>query len=105
MQNRPNLTSAPTFRKEVPIAAGAKSFLKVVAGHHEAGSWTLIVRVDGKDVVTKPVGPDTAKDGWIEVNLDLSAHGGKTVLIELADVAGGKGMELAYWAEIAIRDQ
>ncbi len=101
----PNLTTAPTFRKEVAVAAGAKTALKVVAGHHENGSWTLIVRIDGKEVVTRAVGSDTAKDGWVEVTVDLSAHGGKSVLIEVSDVAGGKGIELAYWAEIAIRDQ
>jgi hypothetical protein len=101
----PNLTSTPTIRRQLEVPAGGKTRLDLVVGHHEAGEWTLIVRVDSKDVLTKVIGPQTSKDGWVELSVDLSAHAGKTFLLELVNQPGGKGVEVAYWAEIAVRDR
>jgi hypothetical protein len=101
----PNLNTAPTFRKEVAIPAGGKTTLRVVVGHPEGGEWTLVVRADATDLLAKVVGPSTAKDGWLEATVDLSKFGGKSVLLELLDQPSGKGTELAYWAEIVLRDQ
>ncbi len=101
----PNLNTAPTFRKEVAVPAGAKTALRIVAGHPEGGEWTLVVRADATDLLAKVVGPQNAKDGWLEVTVDLAKFGGKSVLLEILNQPGGKGTELAYWHEIVLRDQ
>jgi hypothetical protein len=101
----PNLSSQPTLRRTVDIAAGGKLTLRVVAGHHEQSFWTLIVRVDGKDLQTKVVGPTTSKDGWLELTVDLSAYAGKSPLVELVQVADANGIPVAYWAEVALLDR
>jgi hypothetical protein len=100
----PNLATHPTFRKEVSVGAGQKTTLRLVIGHHESGSWTLVVRVDGKDILSKEVSSRTSKDGWLEVSVDLSPYGGKTFICELVNVPGGTGTEVGYWAEVALRD-
>lgn len=63
------------------------------------------VRVDGKDVLTRPVGPQTAPTGWLEISVDLTPHAGKAVLVEFLNQPGGVGIDLAYWAEISIREE
>jgi len=101
----PNLNSTPTLRRQLDVPAGGKTKLHLVVGHHEAGEWTLIVRIDTKDILTKVIGPATSKDGWVELEIDLSAYAGKSFLIELVNQPSGKGVEVGYWAEIAVRDQ
>jgi hypothetical protein len=101
----PNLSSTPTLRKTVEIAAGSKCTLRLIVGHHEQSFWTLIVRADGKDLVTKVVGKDTAKEGWLEVSVDLSAYAGKSPLIEVIQQADANGLPFAYWSEVALLDR
>jgi hypothetical protein len=101
----PNLTTAPTFRKSVDVPGAGKPILRVVAGHHETGGWTLAIKIDGKDVDTKAVGPETSLEGWVTIDLDLSPFSGKTVMIEVSGMPGGRGVELAYWAEISVKDR
>ena len=101
----PNLTTAPTFRRSVEVPGAGKPFLRVVVGHHETGGWTLAVNIEGKEIDTKAVGPETSQDGWVTMDLDLAPFSGKTVMIELASRPGGRGVELAYWAEISVKDR
>ena len=99
----PNLNTPPTFRKSVDVPGAGKCALRAVVGHHPGSGWTLVVRIDNKEALAQPVTPETSTGGWLEVNFDLSAYSGKTVLIELADQPGGRGVELAYWAELTVK--
>ncbi len=101
----PNLSSTPTLRRTVEIAAGSKCTLRLIVGHHEQSFWTLIVRADGKDLLTKVVGRDTSKDGWLELSIDLSAYAGKGPLVELIQQADANGLPVAYWSEVALLDR
>ncbi len=101
----PNLSTTPTLRRTVEVAAGGKCTLRLIVGHHEHSFWTLIVRVDGKDQLTKVVGRDTAKEGWLELAVDLSAHAGKAPLVELIQQADTNGLPVAYWSEVALLDR
>ena len=90
------------LEKTISVPAGKRSALKLVVGHHPLGDWLLIVRGDGKDLFRSPVGSDTAKNGWLDVTLDLSTYAGRDVRIELLNQATGWNKEAAYWARIDV---
>jgi hypothetical protein len=100
----PNLSTHPTLRKSVEVPGG-KAALRVVVGHHETGGWTLVVRVDGKDVLSQNVSSETSKDGWVELSVDLAPFSGKTVIVELVAVPGGRGIDVSYWADISLKTE
>ena len=64
----------------------------------------LIVRVNGKELLRKPVSKQTAtNDPWLIQQVDLSPFAGQKVAkIELINQPSGWFYEAAYWAEIAI---
>jgi hypothetical protein len=101
----PNLETAPTLRRTVEVAGGVKTTLRAVVGYPDGGEWTLAVNVEGREVLSRPVNPRTAPGGWLEVSVDLTPHAGKAVLVELVNRPGGVGVELAYWAEVSIREE
>jgi hypothetical protein len=51
------------------------------------------------------VGPDTSKNGWLELNVDLSAFAGRTESLELVNQPTGWAFEGAHWAEISVEAQ
>jgi hypothetical protein len=89
--------------KSVEVPAGKKTVLHVVVGHDPQGDFDLIVRVDGKQIVRKPIGAKTATNHWVTEDVDLSDFAGKTVKIELVNQPTGWAYEAAYWAEISVR--
>lgn len=101
----PDLTTAPTLRRTIEVAVGQKTRLKITAGHHESGTWTLVVKADGKELLKKPVSPQTSAGGWVSVEVDLSSFGGSAPLVEVAGVPGGKGVDVIYWSEVLILDR
>ena len=88
--------------KEVELPQGEKSVLKLVVGHHPSGDWDLVVKADGKELLKQLVGKQTAEDGWLEVETDLSDYAGNEVFLELVNQANGWAFEAGYWAEIEI---
>lgn len=88
--------------KKVKLPRGQKSMLRLVVGHHPNGDWELIVKADGKEILSKIVGEETANDGWLEVEVGLSNYAGKEILLELINQPNGWAFEAAYWAKIEI---
>jgi hypothetical protein len=93
-----------SLKRTVEIAAGQKTTLKVMAGHHESSHWTLIVKVDGKEVAKKVVGPTSAVAGWTDLAVDLSQFSGAPV-VEVLGMPGGQGVDVCYFAEVVIVDR
>lgn len=87
-------------RLEVPAAQRTR--LELAAGHHEAGDWLLVVKVDGETVLEQPVGPETATEGWLEATVDLTPYAGRTVNLEVVNQPTGWMCEAAYWAQVAV---
>ncbi|RKY06778.1 MAG: ADP-ribosylglycohydrolase family protein [Planctomycetota bacterium] len=87
----------------ISIPKNKKTTLALVVGHHPKGDWDLIVKLKhGKELFRTPVGKDTAKDGWLETEVDLSEFAGKRARIELVNQSNGGEYEAAYWAKIDI---
>jgi hypothetical protein len=88
--------------RTVAVASGKKTTLRLVVGHHPDGDWVLIIKVDGKEILKKTIGKETARDGWIEISQDLSEYAGKTIGLELVNEPNGWMCEAGYWAEISL---
>jgi hypothetical protein len=88
--------------KKVKIPAGKKTKLQLVVGHHPEGDWTLLVKADGKELLKKSVGKDTAEEGWMQADVALSAYAGKEIKLELVNQPSDWKFEAAYWAKIEL---
>ena len=62
----------------------------------------MIVKANDKELLEQVVGKETADDGWLEVEVDLSDYAGKEVFLELVNHPNGWMYEAAYWAQIEI---
>jgi hypothetical protein len=100
-----NRDTGCTLSRKIDVPEGKKTTLAIVVGHDPRGDFDLIVKADGKELLRKPVGKDTAKDGWLETEVDLSSHAGKTVNLELVNQPSGWSWEAAYWAKIAVQSK
>ncbi|MCS7305596.1 MAG: ADP-ribosylglycohydrolase family protein [Thermoguttaceae bacterium] len=97
--------TACTVWRKVSLPAGKKTLLRLTVGHHPQGDWLLVVKVDGRIILEKTIGPQTATQGWATIEVDLSAYAGKEVLVELLNQPTGWAWEAAYWAEIALESK
>jgi hypothetical protein len=92
------------LNKRIKVPEGKKATLRLVVGHDPQGDFDLVVRVNGKQVLRKPVSKATAtNDPWLVQEVDLSRFAGKkAVRVELINQPSGWAFEAAYWAEIAV---
>ncbi len=88
--------------RTVELPANRDTVLELVVGHDPRGDWDLIVKVDGKELRRKTIGPETTTVGWTEVAVDLSPYAGRAVKIELVNEPTGWRYEAAFWAEISL---
>ena len=108
-QGRSNVLLTHPRSREVPcvlsrrveIPTGRKTALLFAVTNHPKGDWTLVVRVDGDEVLKKSV-EDTK---WKEFRIDLTKHAGETVNIELENRASDWAFEAAYWSRIELQDE
>ncbi len=100
-----NKQTACALLRSVDVPAGKKTVLALTVGHHPQGDWTLVVKADGKELLAKNVGKDTAPGNWLDVEVDLSAFAGKTVALALLNQPSGWAFEGGYWAKIAIESK
>ncbi|MBM4038690.1 MAG: ADP-ribosylglycohydrolase family protein [Planctomycetes bacterium] len=97
-----NQTNACVLSRKVEVPPLKKTTVRLVVGHDPRGDWELIVRADNREILRKEVGKSTAYGGWLEARADLSAYGGRTVLVELLNSANGWRFETGFWAKIDI---
>jgi len=100
-----NRETGCVLSRTVAVAAGKKTVLRLVAGHHPDGDWTLIVRAGGKQLLKQSIGSETATNGWAEIEVDLSDSAGKSIELEVVNQPSGWKWEAAYWAEIALESE
>jgi len=87
---------------QLDLPAGPKSVLRLVVGHDPKGDWLLVVKAAGKELLSKPISKETCTDGWLEVQVDLTAFAGKSVKLELVNQPTGWSWEAGYWAELSL---
>jgi hypothetical protein len=62
-----------------------------------------VVKVNGQEVLSKPVSIDTVKDGWLTEDIDLAPYSGQNAKVELLNKPTGWFCEAAYWGEISLK--
>ena len=100
-----NRSIACTLSKSVEVPANKATGLRLLVAHDERGDWVLTVKAGNDQVLRKPISPETATDGWVEVVVDLSDHAGKEIELVLANQANDWQFEAGYWAEIAVKSK
>ncbi len=100
-----NRETGSVLSREIAAPAGKQTRLRLTVGHHPQGDWLLRVKADGTVLAEQTVGKETAPDGWLELDVDLSEYAGKTVALELVNQPTGWAWEAAYWARIAVESE
>jgi len=89
-----------TSKVEVPSEGNPR--LRVLVSHHPRGDWQLVAHAGGVKLGERIVGPESAKDGWLTLEFDLSKLAGQTVEIVLENRADDWAWEFAYWGSVDI---
>ena len=90
------------LKTTVEVPAGKRTKLIVDVSHDARGDWKLIVKVNRMKLHESIVGPKTAKDGWVEVVIDLTPLAGQKVELELLNQANDWAWEYGYWGRVEI---
>ena len=91
--------------RPVGLPADRKTKLVLSIAHDPRGDWTLVVKVDEKQISSKKISKDTCEDGWMTMIVDLSGYAGKSVSLSLENRADNWRFEAAYWNEIRIESR
>ena len=91
----------------ITIPAGKKTRLHLSVAHHAdpPGDWKLIVKVDNQPIYETIVGPQTSKEHWLDLNIDLSSYAGKTIDLQLLNQPTDWAYEFGYWGQAEIRSE
>jgi hypothetical protein len=88
--------------RSVELPAGKKSKLRLSVAHDASGDWQLVVKANGRKLYDAIIGPKTAKNGWVDLDLDLSEFAGKSVALELHNHPNNWSNEFGYWGRVEI---
>jgi hypothetical protein len=103
IQTMPPAQNVPcVLRAPVSVRAGKKTVLAIAANRHAEGDWQLNVKVGAEQLHTSLVDATTAKDGWVELEVDLSKFAGKNIVVEVHNHPNNWSYEHAYWSRLAI---
>ena len=91
--------------RKLDIPTGRKTTLHLTVGNDERGDWDLVVKADGKEVCRRLVGRNTAKNGWMDVQVVLRAYAGKNIKLELINQANDWQYEAGHWARIEVKSE
>jgi hypothetical protein len=76
--------------------------LKIRASYHPHGDWLLRV-LAGRDILAKQlVSYGTVVEEWLNLEVDLTPYAGKTIEINVENVANDWRNEFGYWGSIEI---
>lgn len=93
--------------RDIDIPAGKNYKLAFSVNNHPGSSWRLEVYVESRLLLQKVIDSELTKNGWYDVEIDLSKYAGKTILLELKERLEGtyqSGKEFGYWADLRVKD-
>ena len=105
-QGRQNVLLTHPKSREVPcvlfnklkIPTGKKTTLNFAVTNHPRGDWQLLVRINGKDILSEPIG----ETKWKNFRIDLTPFAGLEIHVELVNKATDWAFEAAYWSQLKI---
>ncbi len=93
------------LRASIDVPAVKKTQLVLDVSHDPRGDWQLVVKANGTPIREALIGPQSARDGWTEILVDLSPFAGKKVDLELLNQANGWSWEFGYWGRVEVVSQ
>ncbi len=100
IQGKPSILRAPAT-----IPTGKQTALKISCARHLEADWQLAVVVSGEELLRVMVDATTAKDGWVNHEIDLTRFAGKNVVVEVHNNPTGWHYEEAYWGSVRIESR
>jgi hypothetical protein len=91
-----------TLKRVLAVPADGAPTLRIVVARDTRGDFDLVVKVDGKEALRKPMTKEAAPGCWATVTVDLGAWKGKQATVEIVNQPSGWSFEAAYFAEIAL---
>ncbi|MBN2210728.1 MAG: ADP-ribosylglycohydrolase family protein [Sedimentisphaerales bacterium] len=91
--------------RKAAVPENKTTLLKLTVGHHTdpVSDWTLIVRVNGKEIFTQAIDNNCSNNGWANIEIPLTDFAGQEIELELVNQPSGWSYEAAYWGEISIK--
>lgn len=99
-KEKPCVLKAP-----VSVREGKKTVLKLSAGRYPEADWQLVVRAAGQELFRSMVDANTAKEGWLDHDVDLSRFAGQNVVVEVSNEATDWNYEHGFWHRLEIVEQ
>lgn len=103
------LLTYPVSRQEpciltrtITLPQDAPSTLSLVVSYFPGSDWELIVRANDDELIMQTISARTAPDGWLQIDVDLSAYAGQVTRLELLNGADGYSWAGGYWASIKV---
>ena len=90
------------LRAPVRVPEGKHTELWLSVAHHPQADWQLVVLAGGEKVHDSLVSPTTAKQGWVDLSVDLSRFAGKNIVLEVHNQPNNWSNEFAYWQRVEI---
>ncbi|MDA1016218.1 MAG: hypothetical protein O3A00_17400 [Planctomycetota bacterium] len=86
----------------VSLPKGKPAKLVATVSHMPDADWQFLVFANGKKLHDSLVGKATAKDGWRDIELDLSRFAGQDVLLEVHNHPNNWPNEAAFWEKLDV---
>jgi len=103
VQTHPFNRSIPcSLYREYAVPAKGTTTLKIRASYHPHGNWLLRVKADQDILAKQLVSYETVKDEWLNLEVDLTPYAGKTIELNVENVANDWKNEFGYWGSIEI---
>ncbi len=91
------------LRGRFDLRSASKATLRVGVSCLPKCDWLLVVHANGKELARFPVSDETVKNGWLDVEVDLTPFVGKQVVLKLENRALGRWWgEFAFWHHVEV---
>jgi len=91
-----------SLRKRVDVPATGETQLELQVANDKRGDFLLVVKANGETLLEKSIGPETVKNGWADLSINLTQFAGKTATVEIINQPTDWKFEAAYWAKVAV---
>ncbi len=89
----------------VTLPPDSPKLLHLFVANFPSGDWLLVVKANAQELLDQVVSDKTTSDGWLQVDVDLSAYAGQTIRLELLNQAYGRSWQGGYWAALGLVDK
>ena len=105
MSHPQNREVACVISRALDVPENQETSLRLVVTHDLRGDWVLAVKADGETLLEQTIGPETVTDDWATIEVDVTPYAGRTVQLELLNIANDWQFEAAYWSEITVESR